>query len=573
MEFMKNRHLNGLSLMLVASLVLSGCGGLGKMKKYVDNIKYTVDPNPLIVQGDSVALNINGNFPGKYFYKKAQVELTPTLTYNGGSTPYKTAYFQGEGAVGNYTVIPYESGKSFNYSDKVAYTPSMQNSELMLMILGRQGKKEMPFDPIKLADGVITTPYLMLSDDKVLLGKDAFQRITSHSQSATINYLVNSSAVRPGELTDADMKAMAAFIKASAKNENIVMKGLTVDAWASPEGELSLNENLAGDRAKSAAAAARGELTRNKIEAAKAESFYTLSPRGEDWEGFKKAMQASTDVPDKDLVIRVLEMYPDLTKREQEIKNMAATYKEIADKILPGLRRSELRLNYDRVGKTDEQLIAMSKSMPDSLNVEELLFSATLTTDMNEQLRIYREAERIHASDYRGANNVGYILMMQNKMAEAEAQFQKANSIQENPVSTNNLGVIARLKGDRKKAADLYAKAMAAGPEVKYNLGIINIQNGDYGAANSNMAGNNTFNAALAKMLGGDAAAAKGLLEKSSEMETAQGQYLMAIIGARQNNGDMVRNHLAQAVQKDASLREKALKDLEFRNFKGQLGL
>ena len=570
---MKKRHLNGLSLMLVASLVLSGCGGLGKMKKYVDNIKYTVDPNPLIVQGDSVALNINGNFPGKYFYKKAQVELTPTLTYSGGSTPYKTAFFQGEGAVGNYTVIPYETGKSFNYSDKVAYTPSMQNSELMLMILGRQGKKEMPFDPIKLADGVITTPYLMLSDDKVLLAKDAFQRITSHSQSATINYLVNSSTVRPGELSDADMKAMSAFIKASATNQNIVMKGLSVDAWASPEGELSLNENLASDRAKSGAAAARTEFNRNKIEAAKAETFYTMSPRGEDWDGFKKAMMATSEVPDKELVIRVLEMYPDVAKREQEIKNMAATYKEIADHILPSLRRSELKLNYDIVGKTDEQLIAMSKSMPDSLTVEELLFSATLTTDLNEQLRIYREADRIYTRDYRGANNAGYILMMQNKMAEAEAQFQKANSIQENPVSTNNLGVVARLKGDRKKAADLYAKAMSAGPEVKYNLGIINIQNGDYGAANSNMAGNNSFNAALAKMLGGDAAGAQGILDRSSEKETAQGHYLMAIIGARQNNGDMVRNQLAQAVQKDASLREKALKDLEFRNFKGQLGL
>jgi Flp pilus assembly protein TadD len=163
--------------------------------------------------------------------------------------------------------------------------------------------------------------------------------------------------------------------------------------------------------------------------------------------------------------------------------------------------------------------------------------------------------------------------MMQNKLAEAEAEFQKANTIKDNPVSTNNLGVVARLKGDRKKAAELYNKAMAAGPEVKYNLGIINIQNGDYASANSNMSGTKSFNAALAKMLGGDPAGAQAIMDDSSEKDSAMGHYLMAIIGARQNNGDMVRNHLGMAVQKDASLREKAMKDLEFREFKDNLGI
>lgn len=567
---MVQRQLNSLIISTGAALVLSGCGGLGKMSKYAENIKYTLDPNPLIVQGDSVAVNINGNFPGKYFFKKASVELTPTLTYAGGETAFKTAYFQGEGAAGNHTVVPYESGKSFSYSHKVAYTPSMENSELVLRILGRQGNKEKAFDPVKLADGVITTPYLMVSDDKPMLGKDAFQRITSHSQDATINYLVNSSVVRPGELTDADVKAMAAFIRGYAKKGNIQIKGLTVDAWASPEGELSLNENLASDRAKSASSWAKGELVRAKTEGANSDGFYQLNPRGEDWNGFKAAMQAS-NIADKDLVLRVLEMYSDLSKREAEIKNMAATYKEIADKILPALRRSEMRLNYDLVGKTDEQIAEMSRTMPDSLNAEELLWAATLTTDLNEQLRIYRESERLFPNDPRGANNVGYVLLQQNKLNEAEAQFQKANGIAETNAANNNLGIVARLKGDRAKAASFFQKA--GSPEAKYNLGLVNIQNGDYSAANSNMAGQHTVNAALAKLLSGDAAGAKSILDQAADKDTATGHYLMAIIGARTNNGDLVRNHVGLAVQKDPSLREKALKDLEFRDYKGQLGL
>ena len=575
-NFMEKRHLKGLSLMSVSLIALAGCGGIGKMNKYVENIKYTVDPDPLIVQGDSVAVNINGNFPGKYFYKKAQVELTPTLVYTGGETPFKTAYFQGEGAVGNNTVIPYETGKAFNYSHKVAYTPSMETSELMVKILGKQGKdgkKQLEFTPVKIADGVITTPYLVVSDDKVLLAKDAFQRITDHSQDATINYLVNSSVVRPTELKDVDVKALADFIKTMKGNVNLAAKGVSIDAWASPEGELSKNENLADDRAKSAKSWVKGELMRAKNDSAKADAFYTLNPRGEDWEGFKRAMQASTTVPDKDLVLRVLEMYPDLSKREEEIRNMAATYKEIAEQILPQLRRSEVKLNYQRIGKTDAQLTEMSRTMPDSLNVEELLFAATLTNDLNEQLRIYKETERVHPNDHRAANNVGYVYMLQNKLDEAAAQFTKANGIQDNPISTNNLGVVARLKGDRKKATEMYTKAMAAGPEVKYNQGIIDIQNGNYSSASSNFGGTKSVNAALAKLLGGDAAGAQSILDGATDKDTATGHYLAAIIAARQSNCAGAASSLGMAIQKDGGLRDKALKDLEFRNCKGSLGL
>lgn len=542
------------------------------MDKYASTISHTVDPSPLIVQGDTVHVNINGNFPGKYFYRKALVELTPTITYAGGESPLKMAGFQGDKAVGNYTVVPYEQGKSFSYSDKVAYTPAMEQSQLMLNILGKQGKKEKPFTAVKLADGVITTPYLVMSDDRVIMAPDKFVRVTTHSANATINYLVASEVVRPSELKDQDVKDVNDFVKNGMKNPRITWKGVTVNAWASPEGEVHMNENLAEKRANTGSNWIRNVLASNKVAAAKDKAFFTLNPRGEDWDGFKAATQASS-FADKDLVLRVLEMYPDVNKREQEIKNMAATYKEIADGILPKLRRSEVSLNYEVNGYSDEELTALCKSNPDTLNVEELLKAASLTSDLNEQLRIYKEAERLFPQDYRCANNVGYVLFQQGKSAEAEAEFQKANGIMDNPISTNNLGVIARQKGDRKKAADLFAKATAAGPDVKYNQGIIAIQNGNYASANSNMAGQNTFNAALAKMLGGDTAGAGTILAASPDKDSAKGHYLAAIIAARTNNADGLRSNLAAAVAKDASLKDKAMKDLEFRNFKDSLGL
>ena len=569
---MEQRHLQATLATAFTALMLIGCGGIGKMNKYVENVKYSVDPNPLIVQGDSVDLNIRGNFPGKYFYKKATVELTPTLTYTGGETPYKMVCFQGEKAASNCTVIPYETGKDFTYTSKIAYAPAMEVSELKVRILGKQGKKEKPFDEVKIADGVITTPYLMVSDDKVIIGADAFQRVTSHTANAQLNYLVASSNVRSSELGDADIKDLSKWIKSVAKNERIAFKPATFDAWASPEGEIQMNANLADDRAATGKAWLKQTLNASKIAAGKNDSLYILNANGEDWEGFKVAMQAST-FADKDLVLRVMQMEPDVQKREAQIKDMAATYKEIAEDILPALRRTEIVVNYDKVGYSDEELTTMSRSMPDSLNAEELLYAATLTTDMNEKLRIYKECERVHAGDWRGSNNAGTIHFMQNRMADAEASFQKANSITDNPVSTNNLAVIARQKGDRKKAMEMLKKATAAGPDVSYNMGLIDIQNGNYGSASSNFGSTNSMNAALAKVLAGDAAGAQRILEAASDKDSATSHYLMAIIGARQNNGDMVRNHLAQAVAKNPDYAAKAKKDLEFRAFKDNLGI
>ncbi len=569
---MEQNHLKGAAVLAAVALVVAGCGGLGKMDKYASTITHTVDPDPLIVKGDTVHVNINGNFPGKYFYKKAQVELTPTITYATGETPLKMAGYQGEKAAGNYTVVPYETGKSFTYSDEVAYTPAMERSQLMLKVTGKQGKKEKPFDAVKLADGVITTPYLMLNDDHVIMAKDSFVRVMDHSADATIHYLVASEVVRPSEMKEADVKAVADFVKSNKANTRILWKGVTIDAYASPEGEVKMNDNLADKRAATGKSWIQGVLKANKIDSAKDNAFYTLNPRGEDWAGFKAAVQSST-FADKDLVLRVLEMYPDVNKREQEIKNMSATYKELAEDILPELRRSEIKLNYQVNGYSDEELSSLSKTNPDTMTVEEMLHAATLSSDLNEQLRIYKEAERVYPQDYRTTNNVGYVLFEQGKSADAEAEFQKANSIMDNPISTNNLGVIARQKGDRAKAAELFAKSTAAGSDVKYNMGIIDIQNGNYGSANSNMAGMNTFNAALAKMLGGDAAGAQTILDASPEKDTAKGHYLAAIIAARTNNGDAVRNQLAMAVQQDASLKDKAMNDLEFRAFKDNLGL
>jgi len=567
---MKRTTIKTLTILLFSGFVLAGCNGLGKMAKHADEINFYMEPSPLIVRGDSVEVTVKGMFPERYFSKKATVAVTPILmnTDQGYEQAFKTVYGQGEKAAGNYRVISYENTTAFEYNDKIAYHADAENSNLILMAVGTQGKKTKEFLPVSLGFGVRTTPYLMQNDDMILLAKDNFVRITEHEEYAVINYLINSSVVRRSELKDDDMVAMADFIKMASENDRIELTGANIEAYASPDGELTDNEELANERGESGHKAVGKYVKKYEIE--HDESFCSVRGMGEDWAGFKAKMQESS-IQDKDLILRILEMYSDGTKREQEIKNLAATYKEIAKDILPALRRSQIHLGYKKVGYSDAELNELIKSNPDTLNIEEVLYAATLTSNMDEKLRIYMIAERNFPTDYRGANNAGYVLMQMGRMEEAKGQFAKALETKNNPISTNNMGAVARQSGMRDKATDLFKEGASAGPEVYYNLGLVDIQNGNYASAITNFGSYNTFNVALAKMLNGDNEGAARALNGSADKDTAMGYYLAAIIESRNHNEQGVLDNLSKAIGLDGDLAEKAAGDLEFLDYRDKM--
>jgi uncharacterized protein YajQ (UPF0234 family) len=570
---MKNQSLQTLGLAVITAVALTSCSGLGKLVKNADKITYKVTPDPMEMHGDSVTVNISGTYPAKVFPKKATVTTTPVIKYNGGEKALKQVILVGEKvteAPKGSTAISNSKGGSFSYTDKVAYTPEMKVATLEIRAGGAVKKKTKELPAKKVADGTIITPLLVKADDKAIIGKDDFKKVLPHTETAQIFFVINQSQVRGSEMNSAEMKALKSYIASSITNPNIAFKNMNISAYASPDGELTLNANLAENRAKETRKAMTAVFKdkKMKVEAAQKDEFYNIVTTAEDWDGFKKAMEASS-IADKDLILRVLTMYPDGETREKEIKNLAKTYTEVADKILPKLRRSVMTLNVDVNSRTDEQITKLATSAPDSLSVEEILYAATLTQDLNTKLDIYKKAETKYGSDWRTSNNVGMIYLMQNKLNDAEAQFKKADGLSaNNPVVKNNLGIVARWKGDRKAAMEMYKSASAAGPDVNYNMGIIEIQNGNYAAAVANFGSTNSFNAALAKLLNGNADGAMSTIDASNEKDAALSFYLKAIAGARQGKADVMGNNLKAATQKDASFKQMAKDDAEFIKFR-----
>lgn len=557
---------SGIAILTAIVLVASAaCNPLNKMNKKHGLVKYTLDPDPLELHGDSVAINVSGRYPEKFFHKKAVANVKPVMKdVKSGNVvkEFETIKLIGEAAEGEGTKINWAGG-SFNVSKKVPYEASMENVTLEIQVEAGYKTKTKTFDAVPIGTGTVTTPLWVQSDEKPILGKDQFTKVSPRSITAEINYLIQSSVVRPEELRQDDIKAVEAFLDKGVTYE-YAWQSVDVTSYASPDGETALNENLAGDRASTASRAIQGLFKKKKIEAGTKDELYKKNPKGEDWQGFKTKMEASS-IEDKDMILRILGMYSDDKKREQEIKNLAATYKVIAEEILPPLRRSVITISAEEQAKTDDELKQLVKENPSELTMEEILYTATLYNDLNQKLEVYKTAAQVYPNDWRGHNNVGYVYVLENKIAEAKAEFEKAaNASASEKVVMNNMGVVTRLMGDRKKAMEYYEKGKGAGAEVNYNIGILNIMSGDYEDASSNMSGFNTFNTALAQLLNGNNDGALNTIEASDAKATAEGYYLKAIIGARTSNNEMVANNLKAAIEKDASLKEKASRDAEF---------
>jgi tetratricopeptide (TPR) repeat protein len=551
-----------LSAVVVAALFVTSCNPLKKMKDKQSLVKYEVKPSPLEMHNGEVAVEITVKYPAKFFNKKAVLVLTPTLKYEGGETPMEAKTLQGEGIKENNQVVKFAEGGNITYTGKVAYKDEMMRSDLIVKAVGKLKGKDVPIGEIKIADGINVTPLLVDKSPKVYIGADQFQRVTMQSKDAEILYLINSSNLRSTELSKAEVKALKEYMKKLKGNERASVKGMEINAYASPDGSEKLNDNLSKGRKSSSERFLKDEIKKDKLQdVAKSDMLKTLAT-AEDWDGFKALMEAS-NVQDKELVLRVLSMYSDPVVREKEIKNIAKAWTEIKTSVLPKLRRAKLAVKADITGYSDEEMVQIANSNMDTLNMEELLYAATLVQDLDKKLALYQKAAAKYPSDFRGQNNVGCILIKMKKIDEAKAALEAAKAIQDNDIVKNNMGCIAMLEGDMAKAEEIFTSAAAAGDVPNYNLGTISIIKGKYDAAVNFFGSQTGFNAALAKVLNKQYDAALSALGGIKE-DDAKNYYLKAIIYVKSDKTDDVFNNLRTAVAKDGALKAYAKKDVEF---------
>lgn len=544
-----------------ALLALSSCSSkLGALS--ADN--FSVNPNPLETEAGKVPTTINGKFPEKYMKKKAVVTVTPELRYADGKTAKGNgATFQGEKVAGNNQTIQYKVGGNYTMNTSFDYVPEMQKSDLYLTFDAYVGKKKVNVPEVKVATGVISTSEFYkktLASDGACIAPDSFQRVKAQKQEAEIKFLINQANLRKSEMKNNSVKEFVQMLKKINRNrEGLNIKNVEVAAYASPEGGVKFNDKLASKRQNTSEKYVKQTLKNTKV-STDIDARYTA----QDWDGFQKLVAAS-NLQDKDVILRVLSMYQDPQEREQQIRNMSAGFRELANGILPELRRSRLIINYETIGRSDDQIKEQYNADPTKLSADELLYAAALEDNADKKESIYKKTAEIYPNDNRAFNNVAALEFAKGNNDAAKEYLAKAVNAKSDAAEANaNKGLIALLEGNTAEAQNHIAKATGAN-DLNKALGALNIANGKYAQAEQNFNGVNSNTAALAQILNKNYAGAISTLN-GVKNKTGVTDYLLAIANARQGNNDAASSYLKSALQKDPSLASYAANDLELIN-------
>lgn len=553
---------NLLFLSAASLLLMTSCSKLGPLS--ADN--FTVVPNPLETQAGQVPATINGTFPEKYMKKKAVVTVTPELRYADGQVAKgQSATFQGEKVMGNDQTISYKVGGRYTMKTAFDYVPEMQKSEMYLTFDARIGKKQQKVPAVKVANGVIATSELYrktLASENGCIAPDTFQRVNEKKQEANIKFLINQANIRKSELKNNSVQEFVEMLKKiNADREGFNVQNVEIQAYASPEGGVKLNDKLAGNRKNQSEKYVKNTLKRTKLNA-DIDAHYTA----QDWDGFQKLVAAS-NLQDKEVILRVLSMYEDPQEREQQIRNMSAGFRELADGILPELRRSRLIINYETIGRSDEQIKAQYSEDASKLSADELLYSATLDEPVAKQEEIYKKTAETYPNDYRAYNNLAALALAKGDTAKAREYAQKAASLGANtPEAQANLGLLSLIDGKVQDAERAIAKSSGS-ESVNQAIGTLAIAKGDYAQAEKAFAKVNSNTAALAQLLNKNYDAAAKTLDRV-ENPNAMTDYLHAVVAARRGNKFAASSYLKEALQKDPSLKQYAENDLELQLLK-----
>lgn len=546
-------------LVCAAAVVISSCSG--KLRPVTADL-VKAEPQPLEVVGSKVPVTVSIAFPAKWFNKKAELTVKPVLRYATGESWGPSFLFQGEKVLGNERVVSYDNGGNQQLVFSFPYKPAMDKSELFLTFEAKVKGKKINLPDLKIADGVISTEALASAlNASAAIAPDAFQRIIKQAYDANIMFLIQQAQIRAQEINKGEVKDWKDLV-ANAKdapNQDVTVE---VQAYASPDGGVELNEKLSEQREKNTTTALKKQFQKSNIKDVEINAHYTA----QDWEGFKQLVEKS-DIQDKELVLRVLAMYPDPEQREQEIKNISTVFRQLADDILPQLRRSRLIANVEIIGKSDDEIKRLAAQNPGRLTVEELLYSATLLESPAQKEDIYKVATQIYPDDYRAYNNIGMMRYRSGDLEGARTWFQKAASVKPNAETDMNLGLLAlALNEGNVEQAKQYFGSAANVPELGEALGLLYLQEGNYAQAVAAFGKTESNNAAVANILNRDYNRAQEILNGIKNPD-ATTYYLMAVVAARTNNLDVVINSLRESISLDSSMMKKAATDLEFAKY------
>lgn len=535
----------------LAALVSCNKNSVQQMADAASKVTVDCTPGILTVVNGEVPVTLKVTYPAAYFAPESKLAVTPVIVYEGGESDGPVFRYQGGKVRENNKVISPEGG-SVTESFSIPYLDAMSKCYLELRSVATYKDKSIVLPARKVADGVITTGSAFSAWGYYDYKEDGYQHFVTKTSEGQIHYDVNSSNVKSSELNSSSFREYTNAMAEIADNDRAKVKDVKIISYASPEGGEERNAKLSNDRSN-AAKQAWDKVSKELGAGASPE----VKSVGQDWEGFQEAV-AKSDIEDKDLILRVLSMYNDPEVRESEIRNMSQIFTELKKEVLPELRRSRFVTEVEYENYSDDELhdLAERKKLY-FVDETALLRIAATSKDPADKALFYRAAAERFGSQV-GRYDLAMVNLDQGSHAVTELYLNQLKDQKDADV-LNTRGVIELRRGNFDKAAEYFEKSGNA--SARKNLGIVALSKGDYAAAAEKLKGAGDVNEAIANIMKGDLNAASKAIEKD---ESAQADYYRAVIAARRGKKAEARHCLEKAYGKDPSLKEKALKDIEF---------
>ena len=400
-------------------------------------------------------------------------------------------------------------------------------------------------------------------------------------------YLRQSLAV-DGETNKSKKSNLSAFI--ADKN---VTRTVTITGTHSPEGSETINGNLSKNRAEAIEKYYRSQMSKYDYTGKAAEIKFILKPVVQDWTAFKKALRASKiNESSKKSFLNIINGSGSFEDKERAMRKVSG-YKSVFNIIYPALRTAQTEILTVKEKKSPADISLLAKQIVNGeatsevLSSEELLYAASLTPSLKEKEEIYIAASKKEGS-WVAHNNLAAVYLnmaaqngdkMGKNIQDALTQLDIASNKSDHVEVHANRGTALMMQGSYEEAFEALSKAISgATGDLKATLnaamGSIHIRMGDYQSASAVLAAADNsevanFNRGLAHLLGDNFEAASREFSKLKNTSplAAHASYYNAVTAARNNNESGITSYLKKAVSKDASLKEKALNDLEFSNY------
>ncbi len=557
-----------------------------KMAKRIDKVYISASPDILENKGNVVTVTIEAEFPPRYFHKKAVMNITPVLVYENGETELPSMNFIGEKVTGDGVVVSKRDGGFYSYTVTIPYNDDMYNSLLIVEPLVYKFKETVypnhqsikdkgefaTANAFLIAEGVINTAQNI---DKSVL-KKAYAKTNIEPQVVSDNgnifFMVNSDAINWATPLNKNVKNKTAVDDLTAhilKGWNV--QNIEINGWASPEGPLSYNKDLSGQRAKMTEKYLRNKLASLSAQKNSHVSYknvndikFVTKGNGADWDGLMKAIENS-NIKDKQTIINTLKKQSP-EQRVAQLSKYIKQYPEFEKSILPSLRKTIVKVNTIEPKMTDEQITKVCTHNPKSLTCDQMMYAATLVKDLNNKEKIYITAIETYPNHAEPYCNAGAVAIEKGNIKHAKQLTNQAIEIDDLLAEAyNNLGVIAIFENDYRLAENMFKQAKKLGINTDYNDGVIHINKGNYDRAVKLMTKENPncdYNVALAQTLDKKYTIAEETVKCLEE--NGKTLYLQAIIASRTNDVEKSLKHLAKAIKKDSKVKKIAKRDMEF---------